>query len=227
MASNPDEAKKEFEGKVKTTMFDNVLRKFFDVKTGLRLEKPLVPGLLGMGDLRILLCEISELPAGIFLEMGVLGGLATMAMSMTHDGLTFLCVDRWRRGGLSITGTLDNGSLTSWRSFLAVSRALEGRVIGIEGDSEHILSRLESTKIVGALHDGAHDYRTVRSDIEWIWPMILPGGKFIAHDYHDPGTGVKQALDEYFSKHEGSDAEIQYMEHGYFVAIKQKESSDG
>ena len=46
--------------------------------------------------------------------------------------------------------------------------------------------------------DGLHTYEGVAADIaDWV-PRVVPGGIIVFDDYmnHDPGVGVKQAVDE-------------------------------
>lgn len=46
--------------------------------------------------------------------------------------------------------------------------------------------------------DAAHDYQSVKEDIAAWYPKVIKGGIIAGHDYYSPGTGVRQAVDEFF-----------------------------
>ena len=48
--------------------------------------------------------------------------------------------------------------------------------------------------------DGNHLYEYVKRDIELYFPKVKKGGLIGGHDYAMAGTGVKQAVDEYFNQ---------------------------
>ncbi|MCK9600878.1 MAG: class I SAM-dependent methyltransferase [Sphaerochaeta sp.] len=55
--------------------------------------------------------------------------------------------------------------------------------------------------------DAAHDYESVRRDVEAWWPIVAFGGVMIGHDYDErPGRGhdgVRRAVDEFFGEDAG------------------------
>lgn len=47
--------------------------------------------------------------------------------------------------------------------------------------------------------DGAHDYESVKRDIELCWPLLVPKGVLAFHDYHSAADpGVTKAVDEFW-----------------------------
>lgn len=55
-----------------------------------------------------------------------------------------------------------------------------------------------------AFVDAAHDYHSVRCDLQAWWPKVKPGGLLAGHDYRDPGSpGVAKAVDEFFGVEPG------------------------
>lgn len=71
----------------------------------------------------------------------------------------------------------------------------------ILGDSRLPSTILQvSNQIFDVLYiDGAHDYETVRADLENYSPLVRPGGLILMHDVLCPDTfpGVRQAFDEF------------------------------
>lgn len=82
--------------------------------------------------------------------------------------------------------------------------------------SENALTYLKGRLFDFIYLDGRHDYMSVKSDIEWYYPLLKPGGIFAGHDYQDENGGewkidkngnnnakhkaVKSAVDEFAEK---------------------------
>lgn len=45
--------------------------------------------------------------------------------------------------------------------------------------------------------DAAHDYESVKADLNNFYPKLRPGGIFAGHDYGEKSCGVGQAVDEF------------------------------
>ncbi|MFM9108361.1 MAG: class I SAM-dependent methyltransferase [Chloroflexota bacterium] len=49
--------------------------------------------------------------------------------------------------------------------------------------------------------DAAHDYESVAADLAGAWPLLVPGGLLLAHDYTPYWHGVMRAIDEFSDAH--------------------------
>lgn len=49
--------------------------------------------------------------------------------------------------------------------------------------------------------DGGHSYETVKRDLELFYHKVKMGGLFAGHDFDNPGTGVRQAVEEFCESH--------------------------
>ena len=71
----------------------------------------------------------------------------------------------------------------------------------IAGDSRaaHTLARVMACTFDVLYVDGAHDYETVRSDLDLYSSLVRPGGLILVHDVLCPDTfpGVRRAFDEF------------------------------
>jgi len=47
--------------------------------------------------------------------------------------------------------------------------------------------------------DAAHDYESVKMDLDAWWPLVSECGVIAGHDYDDDHSGVIQAVDEFFA----------------------------
>ena len=68
----------------------------------------------------------------------------------------------------------------------------------IKGNSNHLLKKIEMTKINYVFLDGGHAYETVKNDLENCIPVINNYGTVLCDDYDlSYAPGVKKAIDEF------------------------------
>lgn len=71
--------------------------------------------------------------------------------------------------------------------------------------------------------DGCHAYEVVLDDLKLYYPKVKIGGLVAGHDYGNPGTGVKHALEEFCEMHGISHLQIFLGEDTDWWIIKLKE----
>ena len=68
----------------------------------------------------------------------------------------------------------------------------------IKGNSNHLLKKIEMSKIDYVFLDGGHAYETVKNDLESCMPVIDNNGTVLCDDYDlSYAPGVKKAIDEF------------------------------
>lgn len=143
-------------------------------------------GWMSPDELLWLNAEASTMAGGV-VEIGCLHGRSSVALAVDCPGLVW-CIDPWSDDG--------------WRSWSEGVGAVYPNVRGIRAASPEA-SALVPTPVDMVFIDGAHDYASVRADIECWWP--LTNRLICGHDYvRDDGDlpGVVQAVDEFFAGEE-------------------------
>lgn len=96
---------------------------------------------------------------------------------------------------------LHHGFPTVFYQFLANVhlRRLADKIVPLPLDSVNAASLLTEIDLVAdAIYiDGAHDYVSVRRDLEVYWPLLRPGGLMFGDDYASYAPGVIRAVDEF------------------------------
>lgn len=96
-----------------------------------------------------------------------------------------------------------------------IAEGLHDLVVPLPIDSVNAAEVLRGRNIqIDLLHiDGAHDYRSVRSDLDAWWPLIRPGGAIVGDDYVADGStweGLKRAVDEFVAEKKPFSFEASY-----------------
>ncbi len=67
----------------------------------------------------------------------------------------------------------------------------------IQGTSQEFYSVLNNNYFSMIFIDAAHDYESVKADLNNFYPKLKSGGIFAGHDYGEKSCGVGQAVDEF------------------------------
>lgn len=67
----------------------------------------------------------------------------------------------------------------------------------IRGRSDVMCHKLEDNYFQMIFIDAAHDYESVKADLNNFYPKLKSGGIFAGHDYGEKSCGVGQAVDEF------------------------------
>ena len=153
---------------------------------------------------------------GVVIEIGVWKGASSifMATEMKRLGIdgVVLCVDTWLGSSEHWTHLpyfdqlcFDHGYPSLHRKFMGnvVAHQLQDTILPIPLDSLNAAAVMAARGIAAdMIHlDGAHDYRSVLSDLQAWWPRLKPGGLLVGDDYYatDHWPEVKQAFDEFMT----------------------------
>ena len=81
-------------------------------------------------------------------------------------------------------------------------KKFKNNVTLIKGNSNHILKKIDMSKIDYVFLDGGHDYQTVKNDLDSCSEVIFKGGTVLCDDYDlSYAPGVKKAIDEFTLEH--------------------------
>lgn len=141
-------------------------------------------------------------PGEVVAEIGSLAGRSSVfaAERIRPKFGKLLCVDMWQYGDeLPTTGTevyIEAGWPNIWATF---SKNIGGHhdVITAIGKHSHDAAKLFRSldaKFGLVYIDGAHDYDSVKADVEAWTPLVRHGGIVCGHDYNDPE--VKRAVED-------------------------------
>lgn len=138
-------------------------------------------------------------------EIGSWCGRSARALAENTQG-RLTCVDMWSADTDSATApefekgiTEHDGNLEwTWDEF-------RFNMIGLGNVGAIRLPSVEAVKIVPPemtfdfiFIDGAHDYESVKADLDAWLPKLSPGGMIAGHDYDHGWPGVVNAVDEWF-----------------------------
>ncbi|MDA7714591.1 class I SAM-dependent methyltransferase [Candidatus Pelagibacter sp.] len=77
-------------------------------------------------------------------------------------------------------------------------RKFEKNTYLVKGNSNHLLKKMDMSKIDYVFLDGGHAYETVKSDLESCTPVIDNNGTVLCDDYNlSYAPGVKKAVDDF------------------------------
>ena len=147
-------------------------------------------------------------------------------LSTFTDDFGIICIDTWLGSlehrlnpDLRKELHLHNGYPTIYEKFLEniVAAGFEDYVCPLPIPSSQAAAYLSSIRAPFIFIDGAHDYLSVKSDIEAYWPLVSPGGILYGDDYNSDWPGLKRAYDEFFADR----PERPHILHGKYIVQKQ------
>lgn len=145
-----------------------------------------------------------RLPSGgVFVEIGVFLGRSLACMGTLRPDIELWAIDPWLDGtsqgydGPGEYAGLVAGRGGLWSAFLSLMKENAPDVL----QRTHLVrAKTREARIPEAADlvfiDGAHDYESVRYDIEAADRKVRPGGILAGHDYGP--NDVKRAVDRYF-----------------------------
>jgi hypothetical protein len=140
---------------------------------------------------------IGQLEAPVCVEVGVANGrgLACMATLAEFRGGRAVGIDTF----LGTPGESEGYPPDMMaRSFENIARCSIDHVTGLRcASSLEAVQDIPDAAYDYVFLDAAHDYESIRADIDAWWPKIKPGGWLAGHDYTD-AEGVRRAVDEAF-----------------------------
>ncbi|MEE7476475.1 class I SAM-dependent methyltransferase [Methylobacterium hispanicum] len=158
---------------------------------------------------------VEQFRPGVVVEIGTWKGASALHMAriMAERGIpgtvvavdTWLgAVDHWADAGMFAELATEHGFPSLYRTFLAnvLREGLADRVVPLPLDSVNA-AELMRLRGVGAdvIHlDAGHEETSVAADLRAWWPVLRPGGLFIADDYDRLGgkfPGVTRAVDDF------------------------------
>lgn len=167
-----------------------------------------------------ILLENEKFESGI--EVGVQSGIySDILISKWISCKTYVMIDPWLKqknydDAANVGNEIQN---LKFINTMNVVNKYSNRVefIILKTTSEKALPYLSSKLYDFIYLDARHDYMSVKSDIEWYYPLVKPGGIFAGHDYQDENGGewkmdmngnkignkaVKSAVDEFAEKYD-------------------------
>ena len=163
---------------------------------------------------------VAEWRPRVLVEVGAWKGASAvyMASAMNVHGVvdgtviavdTWLgAVDHWADAGLFAELATEHGYPSLYRTFLAnvLHEGLADRVVPLPLDSVNAaeLMRLRGVSADVIHLDAGHEEASVAADLAAWWPVLRPGGLFIADDYDAEGgrfPGVQRAVDAFCAAH--------------------------
>ncbi|KQO60455.1 MULTISPECIES: class I SAM-dependent methyltransferase [unclassified Methylobacterium] len=158
---------------------------------------------------------IIEFRPHVVVEIGAWKGASTLhlARTMAAHGIegtviavdTWLgAVDHWADSGLFAELATEHGYPSLYRSFLAnvLREGLADRVVPLPLDSVNAAELMRLRNVTAdVIHlDAGHEEASVAADLRAWWPVLRPGGLFVADDYDRLGgsfPGVTRAVDAF------------------------------
>jgi len=116
-----------------------------------------------------------------------------------YDDFEQACIDIPEKYRTKI-GRNQDGMDVAFDTFLNVTAKFKNKIHLLKMFSEEAAKHIDDDSLDFCFIDGNHLYEYIKRDIELYYPKVKKGGLFGGHDYDMPGTGIKQAVDECFSK---------------------------
>jgi predicted O-methyltransferase YrrM len=134
-----------------------------------------------------------------FVEVGVWKGMSAAFMAVeiinSEKDIKFDCIDTWEIVEESKTGIPDDWYENLYETFLKNITPVKHIINPIKKISWEAAEDYKDKSLDFVFIDAAHDYDSVKKDINAWFPKIKDGGIIAGHDYE---LGVKTAVDEYF-----------------------------
>jgi predicted O-methyltransferase YrrM len=137
----------------------------------------------------------------IFVEIGTWKGKSTVFMAEqikeTKKKIKFYAIDTFvGTAGYETWDSVVNKTL--YDEYLKNIEPVKDYIITIKGNSNIVHSQFENDTIDFIFIDGDHTYEGVSADLKGWYPKLKVGGVIAGHDYNEPNTGVKLAVDSFF-----------------------------
>lgn len=148
---------------------------------------------------------IESIDAVKCVEVGVFRGQTSQAILRSCPDVILTMIDPWkehsegdyRASGDKRARDSQEGHDKAMKRALALTNLFADRRNVVRANSTAAASIARDTADLVFI-DAAHDYASVKQDIEAWHPLVRPGGILCGHDYgHRRYTGVKQAVDEF------------------------------
>lgn len=156
----------------------------------------------GEYELLIKASELAKNTNSHFVEVGSWRGKSTVliANSLFGSNLNLYCIDNWQGG--TDTDCLRLAKSFDMKTEFDNNTKLFGKnirtIIGLS--TEQNVIDLLPKQIGFIFFDGAHDYETVKQEIDIYLPMLVEGGVLCFHDTDNPRyPGVRKVIDEKIS----------------------------
>lgn len=156
----------------------------------------------GEYELLIKASELAKNTNSHFVEVGSWRGKSTVliANSLLGSNLNLCCIDNWQGG--TDTDCLRLAKSFDMKTEFDNNTKLFGKnirtIIGLS--TEQNVIDLLPKQIGFIFFDGAHDYETVKQEIDIYLPMLVEGGVLCFHDTDNPRyPGVRKVIDEKIS----------------------------
>jgi predicted O-methyltransferase YrrM len=136
-----------------------------------------------------------------FVEIGSWKGRSSVFMAVeifnSKKNIEFYCVDTWR-GSIEHIGMeiLNNDGL--YKEFIKNIEPVSNIIKPIRMTSEEASKNFEDESLDFVFIDAAHDYESVKNDIDFWYPKIKKEGIIGGHDYE--WAGVNTAVKEWAKK---------------------------
>lgn len=143
---------------------------------------------------------VNKYDSGTFVEVGVWKGMsaAYMAVEILNSGkpITLHCVDSWEY--LASQGEIPAHKFNNlYATFIHNMKPVKHIVTPVKAISWEAASQYQDNSLEFVFIDAAHDYQSVKKDLQAWYPKVAKGGTFAGHDY-SWGPEVKRAVNEFF-----------------------------
>jgi Methyltransferase domain len=159
------------------------------------------------------LCDVFRHRSGLFLEVGTWRGLSTsrFAARFKSEQLAvgrIFCVDTWLGAPEFVLSPYQDRDLSKLNGYPTVFYTFT-RNMKLLGHDDIVvpfpMSSIEAARVLSfsgakflsAYIDAAHEYRSVKNDLESYFPLIENGGVLCGDDYEPGWSGVIRAVDEF------------------------------
>jgi beta-1,4-mannosyl-glycoprotein beta-1,4-N-acetylglucosaminyltransferase len=189
-----------------------ILRERYSVKELNTWRAKTIDGWFAEGEIDWLAQQVAALPEGAtVVEVGSWKGRSSRAIADNLPaGAKLYCVDTFSGSSgepdAHLTAKDREGDDTYMSFFHNLHDHLDsGRVIAVRMSSLHAAETMNNLRPQLIFIDGAHDYESVKADIEAWLPLLAEGGLICGHDYYAEGeglhwVGVRQAVEEKFPR---------------------------
>ena len=141
-----------------------------------------------------------------FVEIGSWMGKSSIYMGIeiinSKKNIKFDCIDNWKYG---------NGDII-YIKFLKNIKTISNRINHYRLDSVKASTLYQDSSLDFIYIDASHEYNDVKDDLYHWYPKLKKGGIIAGHDYHNRFSGLKKAVNEFFSDKE---FEIDYRSYSW------------